>query len=1307
MELGKTLLKSGSKLTFLFTFAIFASLMHSAFATDWYVDDALGNDSYDGTTPQTAKKTIQAAVNRAAKNDTVKVAEGVYADENAYDASTVACVVISNNLTLVATGSKERTHIVGRHANTSTGVGEGAVRCIFVKEKAVARIEGFTIRDGATISGNGGGVSFSVYNKADGWLVDCVVSNCVASRGGALLYGTAIRCLFAGNNSTSYGKVASQSILYNCLVVDNVGSDRLFNYPRDIVNCTIAGNSNNSFCYASGAHNVFNTIFLENANQSFYNSLSVISNCLITTGTASFNRTASGLCATNDTGACFVAPVIGDWRPRSDSGAVGLGDAAHLLRVALPDENMRYVDFAGNPIVPVDGKITCGALQETVTPASGRLTFDGSFELEGLGLANSSQCNYLHATNYPCMYVVKAVGATISNIVWYAATTGHVARVPALDGRLGVMPPPEGSMTLSPVRPNKVFYVDANDGDDGYEGSDIGSWDHPYKTLQAAVNAVPNGRDNDRPNYAVICAKPGDYSEGGTVGTTISRRLTIPSAYKRFRIVALEGPERTIIRGESAEDAADGIPCACIFMNVPSVVQGFTLTGGHTVLESNDEDTATAGSVLGCALSVTDRMIADCIVSNNVSRFAAQRSGLSVRCVFLDNTEIGTGGGDLRNGCGVHDIFRTSASSHRDAYTLGSGARAYFTTYSGSKHSSATLRSALAVSSSAKFVDMAADDYRLCSDSPAFGAGDSNPTNYWQYASIDIEGNPLFFIDGRSTSGAYQRPSATAVALNAAAAGHVTMNGGTSLSTVLFDGQSVTVAKAEGCLRNLLGFTSPDGEFSLVQTSTFIAPEHPEAGRLYGIEAVFSTNWYVNAGALGSDSNDGFTPETPKKTLAGAMVAVVPGDVVHAAPGEYADGIMYNPNDMGYHGGETVIGSRVFVTNGVSLVSDEGADSTHIVGASASAEYDVQLGLGSNAVRCVSMGANTRLKGFTLRGGRTNGRVHFEDSTCGAGVLGTSSVNTFVEDCVISNCVAIYGGCGYSVNFKRCRFFHNRAVERASVSRVSSFDSCVADWNQGTRPFDYFNMLTNCTIGAHMTTSEGGSGTLLQPTDPDKTLVIDCLILSGIHTRVKMRRTAARSNSGVLAANCEDCILTNAAALAVDDDCRPIVGSNVAIDAIPLAEDAPSVRTAKDAYGVQRVFNGARDLGALDADWRDHYAKTLGGSKIAVTAVDPAVVETNGALRIPEGSVELTWRSPNGRSIVHEMGMSVNGGGTLLAERGGNPLASVTEQNSGVFKFNQDGTTDMRFAYEPSGGEGEYAELRNFSLNIGFAVVIH
>ena len=146
----------------------FASL--PAFAAEWYVDAVNGDDSYDGKTAQTAKKSIQAAIDSAAKNDTVKVAEGDYQDENVYEYKDskgnpvviTSSVIITKNLTLIATGAKDKTHIVGRHADTATGTGEGAVRCVYVKEGASARIEGFTIRDGATSSGNGGGVSFSV-----------------------------------------------------------------------------------------------------------------------------------------------------------------------------------------------------------------------------------------------------------------------------------------------------------------------------------------------------------------------------------------------------------------------------------------------------------------------------------------------------------------------------------------------------------------------------------------------------------------------------------------------------------------------------------------------------------------------------------------------------------------------------------------------------------------------------------------------------------------------------------------------------------------------------------------------------------------------------------------------------------------------------------------------------------------------------------------------------------------------------------------------------------------------------------------
>ena len=644
--------------------AAFALASAPAHAAEWYVDAVNGDDSYDGRTAQTAKKRIQAAVDCAAKNDTVKVAEGVYQDENYYGDSIRACVVITRNLTLVATGAKDKTHIVGRHADTSTGIGEGAVRCVYVKEKITARIEGFTIRDGAASSDNGGGVSFSSYNKAAGWLVDCVVSNCVAARGGAIQYGTAIRCMFAGNNSTSFGKVASQSILYNCVVVNNIGDERLFNNPRAIVNCTIARNKMNDFGYSASNHHVYNTIFLENQTDKFHQEKkAVLSNCLITTNAASFNRTDSSMCATNYTGTCFVAPVLGDWRPRVGSGAAGVGDAAHLALVELPDESMRYVDYAGNPI-PAEGAITCGAFQEVVTPESGTLFLKGSYEIAGSGVADTTYCNYLHATNYPCMYSVKAVDATISNIVWYSSSTGLPVRVPTMDGWVGVMPPPEGEMTLEPIYATTVVYADAANGDDTYAGGDIGSWDHPYKTLQAAYEALPRGNDNEKLKYSVICAKPGDYCEGGFDDSTVGRRLKIVAdGFRRLRVVALGGPEVTFIRGASAEGSESGQAYACVGLDVPSVVQGFTLTGGCT---------GDSGAALHCAIDVNNRVIADCIVSNNVSAGSIQRGGLAVRCRFFDNWTTKAGGADIASGYAVHSIFRTSEITDKDAYTLGS-----------------------------------------------------------------------------------------------------------------------------------------------------------------------------------------------------------------------------------------------------------------------------------------------------------------------------------------------------------------------------------------------------------------------------------------------------------------------------------------------------------------------------------------------------------------------------------------------------------------------------------------------------------
>jgi len=1055
----------------------------------------------------------------------------------------------------------------------------------------------------------------------------------------------------------------------------------------------------NNFCYSGGSHYVCNTIFLENQVAKFHDSNAVLSNCLVSSSISAFNQTASGMCATNDTGVCFIAPALGDWRPRSDSGAVGLGDAAHLSLVALPDESMRYVDYAGKPIIPVEGAITCGAIQETVTPESGTLSLNGSFEVAGSCVADLQYCNYLHATNYPCMYSMKAVDATISNIVWYSSTTGLSVRVPDYDGWVGVMPPPAGKMTLKPVYASKIIYADAVNGDDSYEGEDKGSWDHPYRTLQAAVEALPTGKSNENPKYSVICAKPGDYCEGGIADSATGRRLKVTSSgYRRVRVVALDGPEVTFIRGESADSSDEGKAYACIGMDVPSVVQGFTLTGGCA---------GDSGAVLHCALDVSDRVIADCIISNNVSAGSIQRGGLSVRCSFLDNWTTKSGGADVAGGYTAYSIFRTSEDTDKDAYTLGSGSRVYFSTYKGKRHVNAVHSGALAVNASGKFVDADVDDYRLRSDSPAFGAGDADPENYWKYANLDMMGNPLNFIEGCPTAGAYQQPSAIALAVDAGS-GALSVGGSASLTNTVMPESSVTITKAADCGRNLIGFMLQDGTYSEGSSYTYTAPSGVSAGQVACIDAVFSTNWYVNA-TLGDDTNDGYTPETPKKTLKGAMTAaVIPGDAVYAAPGDYCDGEMLHGKNDRPNGGETVIGTRVVVPKGVSLVSVGGPDVTHIIGASASAEYDVRgLGLGSNAVRCVFLSAGARLKGFTLRNGRTNGNSVQENSAFGGGVLGVGIAASFVEDCVISNCMAMYGAAGYAANFKRCRFFHNRAITRSSVTRVSYHDSCIADWNQGDRPFDYFVMMTNCTIGANQKSANGGQGyCLVYPTDSEKVLVVDCLLLGRIHSNVRMRRSAALSTSGVEAAKCEDCILTNSAALVVDADYRPVIGENAAIDVIPLTDEDASVRTEKDVYGGQRVFNGARDIGALDADWRERYAKTLGGSRITVTEVDPAVVEKEGRIRIPEGKLELAWRVPEGRQIRHTMGLTVNGSGVLSVTKNGTEYADVSEGTSVAYSFTAGGTTSMTFAYNPDADADGFAEIGGFSAPVGTVLSI-
>ena len=225
----------------------------------YYVDAAKADDSGDGLTPATAKKTLAGAmISLPFKwGDKVMALPGVYRNGSQLHSVKVSGsatptirsrVVVPSGVTLLAQGTVDETVIEGADATEPDTYGRGADAIRGAMVMAGGCLRGFTIRGGRTAAFDnayvddqyGGGVLGQ--DRFTSKVEDCIISNNVSSCGGGVNFANCNRCRFIGNVAPRYASAARDAALYNCYFKDNRGP-RVTECLYDCVNCTYADNS--------------------------------------------------------------------------------------------------------------------------------------------------------------------------------------------------------------------------------------------------------------------------------------------------------------------------------------------------------------------------------------------------------------------------------------------------------------------------------------------------------------------------------------------------------------------------------------------------------------------------------------------------------------------------------------------------------------------------------------------------------------------------------------------------------------------------------------------------------------------------------------------------------------------------------------------------------------------------------------------------------------------------------------------------------------------------------------------------------
>lgn len=614
-----------------------------------YVDDSRPDDSGDGLTRATAYKTLAAAMASpnlapAPKYNIVHVAPGVYTNGTMGTGNTKHRASVPANVSLVSDAGAERTFIVGKASENPPnancrGCGPGAVRCVYLANGG--RIQGFTLTGGRTYvttsSGDaGGGVNCG---GSDSMVVDCIISNNVARRGGGGHLGTYVRTKILSNFSTESNLgsgLYEGCYLYNCIFDNNPSTGFYSAGSRSLmVNCVFGPNGTSIRADGTAADkrsDAYNTIFMSpiltnnGSGQKMWlhdcvtmdtvpSDVDLDDDCTKTNGFA--NAAAKfawlgfgtdfrpltalpGRIVDGGADAYYTFPAFED--PAFDIGGKARFSGASIdLGPYETDSTKAFISYedAGGGIV-ADGILP--GITNIPAGASVAITLRRTFDSAALCTGFTVNGEFVDFDDYPDG--------------WTTNTTNH--------GSI------DDSLIIAAVYAAKpTMWVDAVNGNNanaGYHPS------VPKKTLAAAFTpTLPSG--------SVVYVAPGWYTNDTMSSGAQLCRVVVPNGVS---LISLEGAVNTFIGGAASTNppAANWKGCGpgsirCVALGgSTALLRGFTCFDGRTngFSANSVEYGENGGGVKGAGI------VEDCVFTNCVAVRGGGASGMTAcrRCLFVN-----------------------------------------------------------------------------------------------------------------------------------------------------------------------------------------------------------------------------------------------------------------------------------------------------------------------------------------------------------------------------------------------------------------------------------------------------------------------------------------------------------------------------------------------------------------------------------------------------------------------------------------------------------------------------------------------